>query len=475
VVSPLVGAPVGRDLGYSLVPTEAFWIDDNRHAVLTNTYLPLGSASEPKERERRRQRPTVTVVDVSTREVQANVELKDALSTKQFYHIDGVAWDGRKSELTIHYEGETVDAAVPAAESYAFRSGEWMRTSGEEHHLGAEFDDDLSLSVRQDLNHPPALWAQVHDSKAESIIWDANPQIEDLKLGKASIYRWRDTKGRAQSAILALPPDYDANQRYPLVIQTHGYEAAKFFADGQYTTGSGGRALVAKNIIVLQMEDTSLRPSTPQEARDNLAGFESAISHLVSDGTVDRSRVGVIGFSRTSYYVLQALTRRPDLFAAAMTTSPDFGYVLYITWSAGGDLSEGQREVEGLYGGTPYGDGLLKWFKSASSFNLHQVAAPLLMTSTEKGELFQEWETYAGLRRLNKPVDMLWWWKENTPHILVQPAQRYVSQQSAVDWFDFWLNGHEDPDPTKAEQYSRWRKLRRLQEENHRPVALHSK
>jgi hypothetical protein len=29
-----------------------------------------------------------------------------------------------------------------------------------------------------------------------------------------------------------------------------------------------------------------------------------------------------------------------------------------------------------------------------------------------------------------------------------------------VDWFDFWLNSHEDPDPSKAEQYSRWRKLR---------------
>jgi hypothetical protein len=63
---------------------------------------------------------------------------------------------------------------------------------------------------------------------------------------------------------------------------------------------------------------------------------------------------------------------------------------------------------------------------------------------------------------------MLWWWKENTPHILVQPAQRYVSQQSAIDWFDFWLNDHEDPDDKKAEQYSRWRELRKLHTEEGR-------
>jgi len=32
----------------------------------------------------------------------------------------------------------------------------------------------------------------------------------------------------------------------------------------------------------------------------------------------------------------------------------------------------------------------------------------------------------------------------------------------------FWLNGEKDPDPAKTEQYGRWRKLRKLQEENER-------
>ncbi len=56
-------------------------------------------------------------------------------------------------------------------------------------------------------------------------------------------------------------------------------------------------------------------------------------------------------------------------------------------------------------------------------------------------------------------------------HVLVRPWERMVSQGGDVDWFDFWLNGHEDPDPAKAEQYARWRKLRKLQEENERKAA----
>jgi hypothetical protein len=46
-----------------------------------------------------------------------------------------------------------------------------------------------------------------------------------------------------------------------------------------------------------------------------------------------------------------------------------------------------------------------------------------------------------------------------------------TSQEGKVDWFCFWLKGEEDPDPEKAEQYKRWRELRKLQEENDKKAA----
>jgi hypothetical protein len=37
-----------------------------------------------------------------------------------------------------------------------------------------------------------------------------------------------------------------------------------------------------------------------------------------------------------------------------------------------------------------------------------------------------------------------------------------------LDWhlYRFWLKGEEDPGPAEAEQYKRWRELRKLQEQN---------
>jgi hypothetical protein len=36
--------------------------------------------------------------------------------------------------------------------------------------------------------------------------------------------------------------------------------------------------------------------------------------------------------------------------------------------------------------------------------------------------------------------------------------------QRNLDWLNFWLQDKEDPDPAKAEQYKRWRELRKLQD-----------
>lgn len=49
-------------------------------------------------------------------------------------------------------------------------------------------------------------------------------------------------------------------------------------------------------------------------------------------------------------------------------------------------------------------------------------------------------------------------------HTINQPVHRYEIYERNLDWFRFWLQGEQDPDPAKAEQYKRWRELRKMQE-----------
>ena len=70
------------------------------------------------------------------------------------------------------------------------------------------------------------------------------------------------------------------------------------------------------------------------------------------------------------------------------------------------------------------------------------------------------WHWFTGLSLLGKPVEMIY--IPDGTHILEKPWDRMISQQGNVDWFCFWLNGEEDPNPANAEQYKRWRELRSL-------------
>jgi len=79
------------------------------------------------------------------------------------------------------------------------------------------------------------------------------------------------------------------------------------------------------------------------------------------------------------------------------------------------------------------------------------------------------WEWFCGLLLQDKPVEFIE--IPDGDHLLRKPWQRRVAMQGVVDWFSFWLKGEEDLDPAKAEQYARWRELRKLQEANEKKTS----
>jgi len=100
---------------------------------------------------------------------------------------------------------------------------------------------------------------------------------------------------------------------------------------------------------------------------------------------------------------------------------------------------------------------------------MEKVKTPLLLLPPRKEAVFWDWEPYAALRSLKKPVDLIM--LPSGKHIMTNPKQRLYSETIKFDWFPFWLKDEEDPDPSKADQQARWRELRKLQEENMKKLS----
>jgi len=461
-VSPLVDAPAGRGLIF-LAPTKAFWLEDSRRAILTNTFLPVNKDSDQKERTTS---PAVVVANIQERTLRPICFLQQTLPPSERLSVENILWGPSSHQLTIVYTGNS-GSKTAKIERYTLRPDDsWEQTVSSIDEPPAE----LSLSVEQDLDHPPVLVGRVPSHTEKVLIWDPNPQLKRVILGKVTRYSWNDKFGNKRRGLLALPPDYDPHIRYPLVIQPYGYDPDRFFADGAFTTGYGGRALAAKGIVVLQMETLMTHYRLPDEGSFQVEGFKSAIHQLAEDGFIDRGHVGILGFSYTCFHVLQAITHQPDLFEAALIT--DGVNTSYMQYLLATDHGVVQEQFEQTIGAKPFGRGLLQWYGSSPGFNFDMTRTPLLISALERGQLLEQWENYSCLRKLNKPVDMVWLRKENAPHILVQPAQRFLSQQMTVDWFGFWLKGFEEPDPEKTAQYRRWRELRRLRDEGRSSASI---
>ena len=191
-------------------------------------------------------------------------------------------------------------------------------------------------------------------------------------------------------------------------------------------------------------------------------GYRAGIEYLAARGIADPSKVGIVGWSRTSYYVKYALTHSPELFKAAVAVDGvDYGYGQYLAYLDSVETSFA-LQYQITYGGAPWND-WQSWLGEAPGFKINNVRAPLRIEAMSGFRaLLGEWEFYAGMRRLGLPVDFVFY--PDGVHSLVRPSQRITSSEGALDWLDYWLNGHEDSKLEKAEQYERWSKLKALQQ-----------
>ena len=457
LVQALTSAPISGDAGWS-VSGNPSWSSDGHAILLPGTFL-QSKGGVPS-------RPCVAVVDLLS-DVRTCVEaLKGETETgfEQGYHfvIDSRFIEGNSRRVLVVFDN-SVDRSVENTEYRRTFDGGWQ-VVGQGKAEPEAGPSGFTIDVRESYDQPPVLVAK-NTKGISRVIWDPNPQLKNIDLGQASIYTWMDKEGRNWKGGLYKPSNYKAGQRYPLVIQTHGFPESQFRPSGIFTTAFAARALAAAGIIVLQVREQCPQV-TSGEGACAVSRYESAANQLVLEGLVDPDRIGMIGFSGTCFYVMETLTTDTlHLKAASITDGKLVSYMQYMTVV---DLFENDplREFDSMIGAEPFGEGLQQWLKRSPGFNLDKVTAPLLVVGESPVNMLNMWEPYAGLRLLHKPVDLLMLNMDPPQHILTNPAVRIASQGGSVDWFRFWLQDYEDPNPAKVEQYSRWRMLRRLQTEN---------
>lgn len=462
--TPLLRAPNARSLGYLADANLTVWSRDARHVLVTNTFLPLNSGQA--ENSASTYPCAIARVDFPSLTSRCLYFEKGNVRSGTF-HIQNVAF-GRTSdhvEVLLHnHSGKQI------LRRYTLHSGEWSLTSTQPLEVAVHSLHDLTerrrrhrprmrIFIRQNLNDPPTLWMS-NAAGRQRELWNPNPQFQHIELGQASYFRWKDSTGRAWSAVLLKPTDYVAGERYPLILQMYGYVKGQFMTDGLYPTAFAAREFASAGFVVLQIrkQPDTLSERDPQIALD---GYRSAIKRLSALGMINPHKVGVVGFSWTCWYAVYALVHEPKLFAAAtIADGLDNSYMQYKLFAV--EYYPLRRQMNRIRGGGPWGAHLQHWVDAASEFHLDRVQAPVRIEAINPSSVLQEWGLYASLKLLHKPVDFIYF--PNGTHIHQRPLERLESQQGDVDWMRFWLMGKKDSDSLQKAEYPLWEEMQQAQQ-----------
>jgi dipeptidyl aminopeptidase/acylaminoacyl peptidase len=433
---------------------EIAWSPDNRWLLVPQALPSIAELNAGS-----RSLVPLAIIDVATGDVAVPVWANCTPPASDAHQVP--SWQSRSS-FTV---------TVREARFRFERRGEAWRCLAREPVADLKKDSaEFPVEVIEDLNEPPRLYRRT--ATGRQLLLDPNPELSKRALGRVELITWPNpVAGRAAArGWLYYPVGYQPGKRYPLVIQLTGGAVAssQFSLHGRPDDAGLGpgasvyaaQMLAGRGMMVLGVSRIVPTPADTHEARLVMQSAETAIRRLDDRGMVDIQRVGLAGFSRSGWIAEYGISHREHPYAAAITAdSTEAGYMNAALLPGYGDTENGS---------SPYGTGLRQWLENAPTFSVERIRTPLriIKESGDRGRLLFKWELFARMRALNLPVE---YYdvpnRQGADHGGQNPIQSLSQKEGAVDWFDFWLNDHEDPDATKAAQYARWRKLREQRDE----------
>lgn len=314
---------------------------------------------------------------------------------------------------------------------------------------GASPDSLVCVSAKAD--RPPRLERIDLATGKRQVLFEPNAALAlDMAENTPSrLLRWTDANGMEFTGHF-FPARSAGPGPHPLFV--HYYDCGGFLRGGLGNEWPFA-SLAEAGISALCIKSAPYRLDAIERYGQGLSAVRSVIDLLASSGEVDRTRVGMGGLSFGTEVSLWT-AMNSDLLAAVSVTSPGMSRNHYLFGSMRGDAFFGQLRSFWQLGApdeTPE-----RWQLLSPVAHLDKIKAPILMQMPEQEYLIAL--DYAVPLIRDQLADLYVFPHE--PHQKFQPRHKLAAYERNVDWFRFWLQGYEDPDPAKRDEYNRWRAMR---------------
>lgn len=380
---------------------------------------------------------------VYVREVNKKGEAFRKLGTNFNDHLDIDFWseDGK----TIYFNaGIKVTSQLMALD---LKTGDVKKITNERARLTVSRDEDTGVLMvnYSDPVTPPTMYSisslnKITDRSSWVQLTDANPELNNLALGKQYEINYTSTDGKEVGGVVFLPVGYEEGKRYPLVVSIHGGPAGADYLSfnensGQVYAGEG-YVMFCPNYRGSTNYGESHRTDIvgnyfPQAFDDIMAG----VDYLIAEGIVDGDKMGAMGWSAGGHWSNWILTHT-DRFKAI---SSGAGTMNWISMYAQSDV---QRNRRYYLGDTPmyedfepfWNQSPLKYIKNAKTPTMvHVVEGDPRVPSPQSVEL------HMALKKLGVDTELFMY--PGKSHGIPDTRNRLVKAVSEMAWMDYYVRG----------------------------------
>ncbi|MEA3246632.1 MAG: prolyl oligopeptidase family serine peptidase, partial [Gemmatimonadota bacterium] len=317
--------------------------------------------------------------------------------------------------------------------------------------LSRDADAGTYLVSYADPKTPPATYAvasiaALTDRPSWTQLTDPNPWVrQQLTLGEESEITWKSKDGTPVSGVLVKPVGYQAGKKYPLIVAIHGGPAAADILG--FNGGYNAQVYAGAGYVVLEpnyRQSTNYGQKFKIESQGDYftKGYQdimAGVDHLIAQGMVDSTQMGVLGWSAGGHYS-NWIETHTDRFKAI---SSGAGVANWISmWSQ----SDTHRLREWYLGDKMYWDDWAAWWRQSPIATIKNAKTPIfihVVYGDPRVPRPQSEEMHYGLSALGVPNEF--WVYPGNSHGIPDARNQYVKAVAEMAWMDYYVRGSGKP------------------------------
>ncbi|MGB4654732.1 MAG: S9 family peptidase [Bacteroidales bacterium] len=298
------------------------------------------------------------------------------------------------------------------------------------------------ITTKQSMLEPTEIYRISENGKQTKISKTNDEILKDV--ASASVEkRWiTTTDGKQMLTWIILPPNFDANKKYPTLLYCQGGPQSMV---SQFFSYRWNFQMMAANGYIVVAPNRRGVPGFGQEWNDQISGdyggqnmkdYLVAIDEMAKKPYVDENRLGAIGASYGGFSVFWLAGNHDKRFKAFISHCGMFNLeqqylateeMWFVNWDLGGAYWENNDKVKHSYANSPH------------KF-VHKWDTPILIIEGENDFRIPYTQGIAAFNAAilnNVPAKYLHFPEES--HWVLRPQNSVMWQREFYNWLDMWL------------------------------------